>query len=101
MLSDHERRELALIEQSLAFDERRLARALTRRRWPPRALVTFGSLTMAVGSMGGGNEPLLLQGLLAVVAGILWSRRQTRTAAERADGGLPSPNPRQRRPAGW
>jgi uncharacterized membrane protein YphA (DoxX/SURF4 family) len=86
MLSDYERRELALIEQGLEADPR-LAASLSAgrrpRRWPIRLLTALGILLVVTGlltSTGG----LVLQGLLAVGAAVVWSRwRDWRTARGR------------------
>jgi hypothetical protein len=86
MLSDHERRELALIEQGLEADPR-LAASLgghrRQRRWLIRLLTGLGILLIVTGlltSTGG----LVLQGLLAVGGAVAWSRwRVWRTARGR------------------
>ena len=77
MLSDHERRELSLIEQGLGED-RSLAASLGRRpgpqrRWPIRLLVCIGILLMLTGMLAGAGD-LFLQGLLATSAGVGWHR---------------------------
>lgn len=86
MLSDHERRELGLIEDGLA-DDRRLVdvlggdRRVRHRRWQVRALIGFGSLLLTIGIVTGAGM-LVLQGLLIGGVGIAWSRwRALRGAA--------------------
>ncbi len=83
MLSDHERRELALIEQGLETDPRlaaSLAEVPRRRRWPIRLLTIFGVLLILIGLLTGAGG-LVLQGLLAAGAGVAWSRWRTWQAA--------------------
>jgi Protein of unknown function (DUF3040) len=88
MLNDHERRELALIEEGLSAEGRRWDRAFVgggrdrRRRWLARGLLAFGILMLVVGLLAA-DAPLILQGLLTGGAAILWSRwRAHRVAAE-------------------
>ena len=88
MLNEHDRRELALIEERLRSDDRRFADTFhadlpgRRRdhRWARRALVGFGAFMLMVGVAAGAAE-LFLQGLLAVGAGIVWTLLRRRTAA--------------------
>ena len=86
MLSDHERRELSLIEQGLEADPR-LAASLgggrRQRRWPIRLLTALGILLIVTGLLTSTAE-LVLQGLLAAGAAVVWSRwRVWRTARAR------------------
>ncbi|MFL6128215.1 MAG: DUF3040 domain-containing protein [Mycobacteriales bacterium] len=88
MLSDHERRELSFIEQRLREDPRLAASlgdgARPERRWPIRLLVCVGILLIVTGLLTV-TAGLLLQGLLAVGAGITWSRwRASRSARARS-----------------
>ena len=76
MLSEHERRELALIEQGLEADPRlaaSLGGARRQRRWPIRLLTALGILLIVTGLLTSTGE-LVLQGLLAVGAVVAWSR---------------------------
>ena len=100
MLSDHEQRELTLIEHGLAADDRRFVRALQRRRlagprrWPSRVIVGFGVLVLVVGLVAGADTVLVLQGLLITGTGVVWSRwRVRRTGAEPGGGDSTRPNP--------
>lgn len=84
MLSDYERRELALIEQGLDADPRLaacLGGARRRGRWPIRLLLALGAVLFVTGpvtSTGG----LVAQGLLAAGAGLAWSRWRAWRAAK-------------------
>ena len=88
MLSEHDRRELALIEEQLRSDDRRFADTFHAgrpgprrdRRWARRALVGFGAFTLMVG-LAAGAAGLFLQGLLVLGAGIVWTLLRRRTAA--------------------
>ena len=98
MLSDHEQRELAMIKEGLA-DDRRLVEVLggdgpgpSRRRWI-RALVGFGILLLAVGTVCGDGR-LVLEGLLIGSAGIAWSRWRRWRAAKAARRPAAAPSPR-------
>ena len=83
MLSDYERRELALIEQRLEADPR-LAASLgdgrRQRRWPIRLLTAVGILLIVTGLLASAGG-LLLQGLLAVGTAVSWTRWRTWRAA--------------------
>ncbi|GGU16068.1 DUF3040 domain-containing protein [Lentzea flava] len=64
-LADHEKRELAEIEQRLADEDPKLAAKLTR----PSALVFLPSRTVRVLAVFG----VYLLGLLAMISGVTWS----------------------------
>jgi hypothetical protein len=112
MLSDRERRELAMIEHGLRADDRRFvdafrtaraARGRPQHRWPVRALIGFGILLVVVGLVTGADE-LFMQGLLYGGAGVAWSRWRARRAAAEPPGGgprQPSPRPGPRPPEGF
>lgn len=109
MLSDRERRELAMIEQGLSADDGRFvdgfrttraARGRRQHRWPVRALIGFGILLVVVGLLTGAGG-LFMQGLLFGGAGLGWSRWRARRAAAEPPGGdpeQPSPRPGQTPP---
>lgn len=88
MLSEHDRRELALIEERLRSDDQPFAdtfqagRLRPRRdhRWMRRALVGFGAFILMVG-LAAGDAGLFLQGLLVFGAGIGWTLVHRWTAA--------------------
>ena len=90
MLSEHDRRELALIEERLRSDDRRFTdifhagRAGPRRdrRWTRRALVGFGAFMLLVG-LAAGAAGLFLQGLLVFGAGVGWTLLLRWTAASK------------------
>ena len=95
MLSDHERRELSLIEQGLEGDPRlaaSLAQVGRRRRWPVRLLAGFAVLLIVTGLLTGAGA-LVLQGLVAGGACVAWSRWRSRRAArtDRAGGARRTP----------
>jgi hypothetical protein len=77
MLSNHERRELARIEQGLREDPNvREPRALPVgtswwRRWGLRLLIGFAGFVMAVGVITAAGE-LVLQGVLMMGAACVW-----------------------------
>jgi hypothetical protein len=82
MLSNHERRELARIEEGLAAEDRRLTQVLSafrsgghnrRRRWLARAVSGFGILVLVAGLVAGADAGLMLQGLLITAVGVTWS----------------------------
>jgi hypothetical protein len=82
MLSNHERRELARIEQGLAAEDRRFTQVLSafrgggeagRRRWPARAVTGFGILVLVAGLVAGADAGLILQGLVITAVGVAWS----------------------------
>ena len=90
MLSEHDRHELALIEERLRSDDRHFADAFHAgrpgsrrdRRWARRALLGFGVFMLMVG-LAAGAADVFAQGLLAVGAGIVWTLvRRLRTAAD-------------------
>jgi Flp pilus assembly protein TadB len=102
MLSEHDRRELALIEERLRSDDRRFADTFQTarpgwrrdRRWARRALLGLGAFMLIVGLAAGAAE-LVLQGLLVVGAGIVWTLLRRRTAAaERRPAARPQPGDR-------
>jgi hypothetical protein len=90
MLSEYERRELALIEQGLAEDDRKLAESFRPRRlpsarrrdrrWMSRSLLGFGVLLLVVGVLTG-TYGLFLQGLLFGGPAVAWMRWQRRRPA--------------------
>jgi hypothetical protein len=101
MLSDREQRQLAEIEAGLKADDRGLSQGLKKgpridrtRRWPARALLSFGILCIVIGALTSA-ESLVLEGILFTGAAVAWMRWQL-VRANRANpgGGLP------RRPAG-
>ena len=113
MLSEYERRELALIEQGLAEEDRRLADALRpgslrvrtpwpRRGWLSRALLGFG-ITLVVLGVLTGADGVFMQGLLFSAVAVLWMRWQSRSKPATPPGaGRPRPadgTPPGRRPA--
>ena len=91
MLSEYEQRQLALIEKSLAEEDRRLASSLdpkpagtpwTRRRWMARALLGFGVALLVLGILTSADG-LFMQGLVFGGLGggwLHWQRRVVRTA---------------------
>jgi hypothetical protein len=91
MLSEYERRELALIEQGLAEDDRRLVESFlpelmrpertpwSRRRWMSRAVLGFGVALMVLGVLTSADG-LFMQGVLFAGGGFLWLRWQGRAA---------------------
>jgi hypothetical protein len=98
MLSDHEQRELTLIEAGLAADDRRFARAFGRRsvagrrRWPARAATCLGSLMVVIGLLSGAVPSLILEGLLIGGAGVVWSWwLASRAPARPSDGNSVQP----------
>ena len=110
MLSDRERRELAMIEQGLSAGDRRFVDAFRTGqaarqgppRWPVQALIGFGILLAVVGLVTGADG-LFMQGLVFGAAGVAWSRWRARRAAAEPPGGdpdRPSPRPGQT-PPGW
>jgi hypothetical protein len=89
MLSEYERRELALIEQSLAEEDRRLADALRprtmrartpwlRRRWLSRTLLGFGLAMLVLGVLTAADG-VFMQGVLFSGAALVWMRWQSRS----------------------
>ncbi len=93
MLSDHEQRKLALIEEGLAADDRRFVHAFGRRsaagrrRWRARAAIAFGSLMVVIGLLVGDDPSLILEGLLIGGVGVVWSRWLGSWAAARSTHG--------------
>jgi Protein of unknown function (DUF3040) len=90
MLSEHERRELALIEQELGQDQGLVAsfharKASRRDRWLVRGLIAVGILLVVTG-VAAGVGGLVLQGLLAVGTGVGWSRWRAWRAAGKPPG---------------
>ena len=79
MLSEHERRQLSLIEQGLRDDDGRFVasfrrrRSAPRQRWWARALLTLGLLLVALGLLTL-SATLVLEGLMVVGVGVAWSR---------------------------
>jgi hypothetical protein len=77
MLSNHERRELARIEQGLREDpEWHEPQAMTERstrwrRWGLRLLIGFASLVLVIGVITTADD-LLLQGVLMMGAACGW-----------------------------
>jgi Flp pilus assembly protein TadB len=110
MLSDRERRELALIEQGLLADDRRFGDGFGPgrapagpRRWPARLLVGFGVAVLVISVLTGAGE-LFVQGLAFAAGGIVWIRWQARRAAAgRSHGPSSGPGTRPRRgtPPEW
>lgn len=96
MLSNHERRELARIEQALREDpEWRELPAMPGlgtwwHRWGLRLLIGFAGLVMTIGVVTTDGD-LLLQGVLMMGAsGVWWLRRQVVAAKQES----PSTDPR-------
>jgi hypothetical protein len=81
MLSDDERRELALIEQGLGEDQGFAESfgdgARPRRRWAVWVAIAIGVLEVATGLLAESGG-LLMQGLLTVGAVVLWLRWRAR-----------------------
>ena len=96
MLSDRERRELAMIERGLIAGDRRfvddfrIGPAARREppRWPVRALIGFGILLLVAGLMTAAAG-LFIQGLVFGTAGVVWSRRRARRVTGPPAGALP------------
>lgn len=105
MLSEYERRELALIEQGLVEQDRRLAesfrpgglsarpggrsRRLTLRSgWLARTLLGFGVFLVAIGVLTGADG-LFMQGVLFAGAAVVWLRWLRRSAPAPAPGRAP------------
>jgi Flp pilus assembly protein TadB len=97
MLSDYERRQLALIEKGFADEDHRLVAALdpkpagtpwTRRRWLARALLAFGIALLVIGMLTAADG-LFMQGLLFGATGGVWVHWQRR--ARRAGEGDGAP----------
>ena len=87
MLSNYERRQLALIEQALADEDRRLVDALDpkpagtpwgRRRWVARTLLGFGVALLVLGLLTSADG-LFMQGVLFGGVALGWLRWQSRT----------------------
>jgi hypothetical protein len=87
MLNEHDRRELASIEERLRADDQRFAetfptgpsRSRRGRGLATRALLCFGAFMLIVGLVASAVG-VFLQGLLVLGAGIvwiLWLRRRT------------------------
>lgn len=111
MLSDRERRVLAMIEEGLRAEEGRFVDAFhattarrdpRQHRWAVRALVGFGILLVVLG-MVTDSGGLIMQGLLFGTVGVAWSRWRSRQAERERTGGDPGPlSPRGREtPPGW
>ncbi len=113
MLSDRERRELAIIERGLADEDRRFADSFRtgrpravgrRRRWPIRLLIGFGVLLVVVG-LTTGTDALFMQGLLSGTGGILWARWRAKHPVGGTDSGQTnqhgSPPRSDPNPPGW
>ena len=97
MLSEYERRQLAMIEQNLAEEDRRLVDSLdprpagtpwSRRRWASRALLGFGIALMVLGLLASADG-LFMQGLLFGGIGGVWMRWQVRAAKRTPADGVP------------
>lgn len=96
MLSEHDRRELALIEERLRCDDRAFADTfhtgrpgwLRGRRWASRALLGFGAFIVVAG-LAAGAADVCLQGLLVLGAGIVWILLRRRIAV--GEGGSAGP----------
>lgn len=96
MLSNHERRELARIEQGLRDDPSwREPRGLTGgatwwHRWGLRVLIAFSGLVMTIGVITTAGE-LLLQGVLMMGAACGWwlCRQAAAANAESRSSDLP------------
>jgi len=95
MLSEYERRQLALIEKGFADEDRRLAESLdpkpagtpwTRRRWLARALLGFGIALLVLGVLTAADG-LFMQGLVFGGLGGVWLHWQRRAGrATQGDG---------------
>ena len=88
MLSNHERRELARIEQALREDpewrepQAMPGRSTWSRRWGLRLLIGFAGLVLTIGVITTDGD-LLLQGVLMMGAsGVWWLRRQVVAAKQ-------------------
>jgi hypothetical protein len=99
MLNDHERLVLASIEDELydddpefahAFRAGRAPRARLAPHWPSLALAAFGAAMIFVGLLGR-VDPLLMEGVVVILAGLGYGRWHARLAADR-------PTRRSRRP---
>ena len=110
MLSDRERRVLAMIEEGLRADEGRFVDALhattarrdpRQHRWAVRALAGFGVLLVVLG-MVTDSGGLIMQGLLFGTAGVAWSRwRSRRAEMERTGDPGPLSTRARQTPPGW
>jgi Protein of unknown function (DUF3040) len=94
MLSEYERRQLALIEKGFADEDQRLVAALdpkpagtpwTRRRWMARALLGFGIALLVLGMLTAADG-LFMQGLVLGGIGGYWLHWQRRAARKPAGG---------------
>ncbi len=96
MLSKHERRELARIEQALREDPEwreppaMPGRGTWWRRWGLRLLIGFAGLVMTIGVVTTDGD-LLLQGVLMMGASCVWWLRRQVVAAKQES---PSTDPR-------
>lgn len=96
MLSNHERRELARIEQALREDPEwrepppMPGRGTWWHRWGLRLLIGFAGLVMTIGVVTTDGD-LLLQGVLMMGLSCVWWLRRQVVAAKQ---GSPSADPR-------
>jgi hypothetical protein len=94
MLSDHEKRELALMEQALQDDPgcmrslRRMNDPWGRHLWKVRAAIGFGVFLMVAGMILDLGSVLFEGSLVVVVVGLGWlhvrTRRTTRSRQRKA-----------------
>jgi Protein of unknown function (DUF3040) len=105
MLNEHDRRELASIEERLRADDRVFAetfptgpsRPRRGRRLAIRALLCLGAFMLTVGLVAGAGG-VFLQGLLVFGAGIVWTLWLRRTAADEGHS-APTAHPGDRSPS--
>ena len=83
MLSDHEKRELALIEQELQDDPgcvrsaRWLKDPLARHLWKVRAAIGFGAFVLLAGMILNSGTLVAQGGLIVVAVGFGWLHIRT------------------------